>query len=46
MLQQELRELLPIMQTWGFSDMEIAPTKFRVFGLSILAFARGSARKR
>ena len=45
MLQHDLRELLPLMQAVGFSDVEIAPAKFRVLGLSILAFARGSARK-
>ena len=46
MLQHDLLELLPLMQAAGFSDVEIAPAKFRVFGLSILAFVRGSARKR
>jgi hypothetical protein len=45
MLQHELRGLLPLMQAVGFSDVEIAPAEFRVLGLSILAFARGSARK-
>lgn len=41
----ELKELLPLMGSCGFSDIEIAPAKFRVLGLSILAFARGSAQK-
>jgi ubiquinone/menaquinone biosynthesis C-methylase UbiE len=45
MLQHDLRELLPLMETTGFSDVEIAQAKFRVLGLSILAFVRGSARK-
>jgi ubiquinone/menaquinone biosynthesis C-methylase UbiE len=45
MLQHDLRELLPLMQVSGFSDVEIAPAKFRVLGLPILAFVRGSARK-
>jgi ubiquinone/menaquinone biosynthesis C-methylase UbiE len=45
MLQHDLRELLPLMETSGFSDIEIAQAKFRVLGLSILAFVRGSARK-
>jgi cyclopropane fatty-acyl-phospholipid synthase-like methyltransferase len=45
MLQHDLRELLPLMQASGFSDVETAPAKFRVFELSILAFVRGSARK-
>ena len=45
MLQHDLRELLPLMEASGFSDVEIAPAKFRVMGLSILAFVRGCARK-
>lgn len=45
MLQHDLRELLPLMDASGFSDIEIAPAKFRILGLSVLAFVRGSARK-
>ena len=45
MLQHDLRGLLPLIQTVGFSDVEIAPAEFRVLGFSNLAFARGSARK-
>ena len=45
MLQHDLQELLPLMETSGFSDIDIAQARFRVLGLSILAFARGSARK-
>jgi ubiquinone/menaquinone biosynthesis C-methylase UbiE len=45
MLQHDLRELLPLMEASGFTDVEIAPVKFRVLGLSVLAFVRGSARK-
>jgi ubiquinone/menaquinone biosynthesis C-methylase UbiE len=45
MVDHELKELLPLMETCGFSEIEIAPAKFRVLGLSILAFARGSAQK-
>jgi ubiquinone/menaquinone biosynthesis C-methylase UbiE len=45
MLQHDLRELLPLMEASGFSDVEIAPVKFRILGLSVLAFVRGSARK-
>ncbi len=45
MLQHDLRELLPLMETSGFSDVEIAQARFRVLGLSILAFVRGSAQK-
>lgn len=45
MLQHDLRELLPLMAASGFSDVEIAPVKFRILGLSVLAYVRGSARK-
>ncbi len=43
MLKHDLRELLPLMKASGFSDIEIAQASFRVLGLSILAFVRGSA---
>jgi ubiquinone/menaquinone biosynthesis C-methylase UbiE len=46
MLQHELRELLPVMEAAGFSDLKAAPVKFRVLGLSILAYVCGSALKR
>lgn len=42
-LQHDLRELLPLMEASGFSDVEIAPVKFRILGLPILAFVLGSA---
>jgi ubiquinone/menaquinone biosynthesis C-methylase UbiE len=45
MLQHDLRELRPLMEAVGFSDVEIAPVKFRILGLSVLSFVRGSARK-
>jgi ubiquinone/menaquinone biosynthesis C-methylase UbiE len=45
MLQHDLRELLPLLEAAGFSDVETAPAKFRILGLSILAFVRGNARK-
>jgi ubiquinone/menaquinone biosynthesis C-methylase UbiE len=45
MLEHDLRELLPWMEGYGFSDVEIAPVKFRILGLSVLACVRGSARK-
>jgi ubiquinone/menaquinone biosynthesis C-methylase UbiE len=45
MLQHDLRELLPLMEASGFSDVETAPAKFRIMGLSVLAYVRGSARK-
>ena len=45
MLGHDLRELLPFMETSGFSGLEIAQAKFRVLGLPVLGFVRGSARK-
>jgi ubiquinone/menaquinone biosynthesis C-methylase UbiE len=45
MLQHDLGELLPLMEASGFSDIEIAQAPFRVLGLSILSFVRGSAQK-
>jgi ubiquinone/menaquinone biosynthesis C-methylase UbiE len=45
MLQHDLRELLPMMETFGFSELEFGPAKFRVLGFSILAYVRGNARK-
>jgi ubiquinone/menaquinone biosynthesis C-methylase UbiE len=44
MLQHDLQELRPVMEAAGFSDIEIAPVKFRILGLSVLAFVRGRAR--
>jgi ubiquinone/menaquinone biosynthesis C-methylase UbiE len=45
MLQHDLQELLPLMDASGFTDIVIAPAKFRVMGLSVLAYVRGSALK-
>ena len=45
MLQHDLRELFPLMKACGFSDREIGQARFRVLGLSILGFVRGSAQK-
>jgi ubiquinone/menaquinone biosynthesis C-methylase UbiE len=45
MLEHDLQELLSLMEASGFSNLEIAQAKFRVLGLSVLAFVRGSAQK-
>jgi len=45
MLQHDLRELIPLMEASGFSNVEFGPAKFRILGLSVLAFVRGSTRK-
>jgi ubiquinone/menaquinone biosynthesis C-methylase UbiE len=44
-LPPDLRELLPLMEASGFSDIEIAPVNFRILGFSPLTFVRGSALK-
>jgi ubiquinone/menaquinone biosynthesis C-methylase UbiE len=44
--QHNLQELVPVLKTSGFSDIEVAPVEFSVLGLSILAFLRGYARKK
>jgi ubiquinone/menaquinone biosynthesis C-methylase UbiE len=43
--QHNLHELVPALNGSGFSDVEIAPVKFSILGLSILAYLRGEARK-
>jgi ubiquinone/menaquinone biosynthesis C-methylase UbiE len=45
MINHDLRELLPLMEAAGFSDLESGPAKFRILGLSVIAFVRGKARK-
>lgn len=44
-LPPDLRQLLPLMEASGFSDVEIAPVDFRLLGFSPLTIVRGSARK-
>jgi hypothetical protein len=41
MLKHDLDELMPIMNSSGFSQTEIGQAKFRVFGLPLLSFIRG-----
>jgi ubiquinone/menaquinone biosynthesis C-methylase UbiE len=45
MLNHDLRELLPLMEAAGFSDLESGPAKFRILGLPVIGFVRGSALK-
>ncbi len=45
MLEHDLQELIPLMETTGFTRVEYGPAKFRIFGLSVLAYIRGFARK-
>jgi len=43
--EDDLHELLPLMETTGFSEVEIAPVKFRILGISILSYVIGYAGK-
>jgi ubiquinone/menaquinone biosynthesis C-methylase UbiE len=43
--EDDLRNLIPLMEASGFSGMEHDPAKFRIMGLSVIAYLRGSARK-
>ena len=45
MLNHDLKELLPLMEGTGFSDVEMAQARFRVLGLAILGYVTGLARK-
>ena len=42
MLKHDLKELQPIMESSGFSQIEVSHSKYRVFGLRILSFVRGT----
>jgi demethylmenaquinone methyltransferase/2-methoxy-6-polyprenyl-1,4-benzoquinol methylase len=42
MLKHDLKELQPIMESSGFLQIEISQAKYRVFGLPILSFVRGT----
>jgi ubiquinone/menaquinone biosynthesis C-methylase UbiE len=44
-LRHDVRDLLPLMEAAGFSNVETAPAGFRVLGLQAIAFVRGSAQK-
>jgi Methylase involved in ubiquinone/menaquinone biosynthesis len=41
MIQHDLKELFPLMQSAGFSGIELGAAKFRVMGMSILSYVRG-----
>ncbi len=45
-LPPDLRQLRPLMEACGFSNVEVAPVDFRVLGFAPLAFVRGVAGKR
>ena len=42
MLKHDLKELQPIMESVGFSPIEISQAKFRVLGLPVLSFVLGT----
>lgn len=41
MIKHDLKELQPIMEKSGFSQIEISQAKYRVLGLPVLSFVRG-----
>jgi ubiquinone/menaquinone biosynthesis C-methylase UbiE len=41
MLEHDLRELYPAMQTAGFTNLEYIPARFRILGLPLVGFVRG-----
>jgi ubiquinone/menaquinone biosynthesis C-methylase UbiE len=45
MLEHEMQELLPVLEQTGFADITAGPARFRIFGLSVVGFVRGSAQK-
>lgn len=40
MLKHDLKELQPVMESSGFSQIEISQAKFRILGLPVLSFLR------
>jgi len=44
MLKHDLKELLPLMESAGFYGTEIQQAKYRILGLPILSFVRGSKK--
>lgn len=41
MFKHDLKELLPIMESIGFSESELKQAEFRIFGMPVLSFVRG-----
>jgi hypothetical protein len=41
MLKHDLKELQPVMESSGFSQVEISQAKYRILGFPVLSFARG-----
>ena len=41
-LENDLHELIPLLEAAGYSNVEIGYAKFRVLGMSIISFVRGS----
>jgi ubiquinone/menaquinone biosynthesis C-methylase UbiE len=44
-MQHDIRELIPVLESSGFGDVEIASVGFRVFFLSLVSYVRAKARK-
>jgi ubiquinone/menaquinone biosynthesis C-methylase UbiE len=41
MLKHDIKELLPMMESSGFTGIQISQAKFRVFGFSLLSYVSG-----
>jgi ubiquinone/menaquinone biosynthesis C-methylase UbiE len=41
----EMRDLVPLFEASGFSDVDFGVAKFRILGLSLIGYVRGRARK-
>lgn len=42
MLKHDLKELMPLMETCGFTKIEFSQAKYRILGFSVLSFVRGN----
>lgn len=41
MLKHDVKELLPVMESSGFSSVQVSKAKYKVFGLSLLSYITG-----
>jgi ubiquinone/menaquinone biosynthesis C-methylase UbiE len=42
---EDLRGLIPVLESAGFTSVEYGTAKFRIFGLSLIGFTQGIAKK-
>jgi SAM-dependent methyltransferase len=41
----DMRDLIPVLSSSGFSDVEFGPVDFEIAGISVIGYVRGRARK-